>query len=91
MDEQVSEFQESLAEPPDNAQWSATNSMFVVWFGVNDLERSYYHNRQSSVNDEIFGSYFEQLDIMYNIGARRFMLFNMPRKFCPQPPLHYLP
>lgn len=84
--DQVSEFSQSIGQfnslgfHPPYAMWNATNSAFGIWFGVNDIGNSFYLNSPNYTvrNQEIFDSYFGQVDILYKSGARRFVFLNAP-------------
>ncbi|KAI4241880.1 MAG: hypothetical protein L6R40_004279 [Gallowayella cf. fulva] len=57
--------------------WNASNSLFSLFLGVNDVNRSWkQHNLQ--INDVVFSSYLQQLETLYQYGARSFLLHNVP-------------
>ncbi|KAL8646465.1 MAG: hypothetical protein Q9226_006844 [Calogaya cf. arnoldii] len=56
--------------------WNASNSLFVLWFGTNDVDRT-YNQRNVLINVAVFKSYLRQLEKLYKLGARNFLLCNM--------------
>lgn len=74
-------FLPDLGEKPQWAPWTATDSLFVTWVGINDCARSAGENRP---HDTLF-SLQEQL---YDAGARNFLFFDVPTIHrCPAVPL----
>lgn len=78
---QAGEFEEAYSgpSPPANVSWSADNSLFSLWFGINDIGGSY--NRvanQPSLHDALVESYFLNLQRLYSLSARKFLLLNVP-------------
>lgn len=67
--------------PYSSVVWDARTSVFIVWFGQNDLlltwETENYAFPIGSTYDNIFATYFAQIDKLYFLGARRFILLNM--------------
>ncbi|KAL8968015.1 MAG: hypothetical protein Q9183_002660, partial [Haloplaca sp. 2 TL-2023] len=57
--------------------WSASNSLFTLFFGINDVNQSWREKGQGN-NDAIFSSYLEQLEALYTYGARNFLFQNLP-------------
>lgn len=48
--------------------------------GVNDVGNTYYESNVTTILDEIMVVYFDQLQILYDAGARNFLLLSVPRK-----------
>lgn len=71
--------------PEAGRSWNSENSAFVVWFGQNDLlltwEKENYQAPIASVYDKILTSYFEQIDKLYFLGARKFILVAMESQY----------
>lgn len=79
--DQVAEFSESIASHPSYAPWTAENTLVGVWIGVNDVGNTYYLSNVTDVLDAVMARYFEQLQIIYEAGARNFFLLSCPRKY----------
>lgn len=78
--DQVTEFSNSIASHPSTTPWTSENSLFGVWMGVNDVGNTYYESNVTTILDDIMVVYFDQLQIMYDAGARNFVLLSVPRK-----------
>lgn len=78
--DQVTEFSQSIASHPASTPWTSANSLFGVWMGVNDVGNTYYQSNFTAITNAIMVVYFQQLQILYNAGARNFVLLNVPRK-----------
>lgn len=84
--DQVTEFTNSIASHPSTAPWTSEDTLFGVWLGVNDVGNTYYLSNVNDILDAIMVSYFHQLQILYDAGARNFVLLSVPRasRLCPQ-------
>lgn len=78
--DQVAQFSSSLAAHPSYAPWTASNTLVGVWIGVNDVGNTYYLSNVTEVTNAVISRYFEQLQIIYNAGARNFVLLSVPRE-----------
>lgn len=78
--DQVTEFSESIASHPTSAPWITANTLVGVWLGVNDVGNAYYLSNITDILNEVVTRYFEQLQIIYDAGARNFFLLSCPRK-----------
>ncbi|KAJ8065015.1 hypothetical protein OCU04_007318 [Sclerotinia nivalis] len=76
--EQTAIFTANLAPKPSYAPWTSANTLFAVWFGINDIDLSHTYSNESELFTEIFNTYWKQLDIMYYYGARNFALLTVP-------------
>ncbi|RAH47336.1 putative cellulose-binding GDSL lipase/acylhydrolase [Aspergillus brunneoviolaceus CBS 621.78] len=76
--DQVDEFQEDLSPPPSWAPWDAKNTLFAVWIGVNDVAGSWYQTSAAALEREILDQLFEQIEHVYQGGARNFALLTVP-------------
>ncbi|KAF3765360.1 family 16 carbohydrate esterase, partial [Cryphonectria parasitica EP155] len=76
--DQTTEFSDSIASHPSTTPWTSNNTLFGVWMGVNDVGNSYYESNVTDILDAIMVVYFDQLQIMYNAGARYFVLLSVP-------------
>jgi len=77
--DQVQQFQKSIATKPSYAPWTANNSLFAIWMGVNDIGNSWWLENETQLLGEIIQDYFEQVEIMYKAGARNFAFLSVPR------------
>ncbi|KAL8944494.1 MAG: hypothetical protein Q9216_000404 [Gyalolechia sp. 2 TL-2023] len=57
--------------------WTASNSLFSLFFGVNDVNRS-WDKKDAKINDAIFKTYLEQLNELHGHGARNFLIHTVP-------------
>ena len=70
---QTAFFSENLVPAPSYAQWDGENSIFAVWFGINDVYQTYLELLSTSgLNGQSFDTYMNQLDIMYAAGGATF-------------------
>ncbi|KAF7959751.1 hypothetical protein EAE96_001360 [Botrytis aclada] len=76
--EQTAIFTANLAPKPSYAPWTSANTLFAVWFGINDIDLSYTYSNESTLFTEVFDTYWRQLDIMYYYGGRNFALLTVP-------------
>ncbi|KAF2474058.1 carbohydrate esterase family 16 protein [Lindgomyces ingoldianus] len=76
--DQVKQFRDSIASKPSYAAWTADNSLFGVWLGVNDVGNSYYSANETVLLGQIMDSYFGQIETVFGAGARNFVLLNVP-------------
>ncbi|KAL8713877.1 MAG: hypothetical protein Q9220_002023 [cf. Caloplaca sp. 1 TL-2023] len=58
-------------------QWSGSNSLFTVFFGINDVILS-YAQRNSTLNFLLIKSYENYVHQLYAAGARNFLFMNVP-------------
>ncbi|OAX30712.1 hypothetical protein K503DRAFT_870910 [Rhizopogon vinicolor AM-OR11-026] len=78
--DQVTQFNEYLASKPVGATWNSTNSLFVIWIGLNDVGQSF---RWSNISQpEFYGividRLFSQVNDLYSKGARSFLFLTVP-------------
>ncbi|ROW17097.1 hypothetical protein VPNG_01397 [Cytospora leucostoma] len=76
--DQVTEFSESIAAHPSYAPWTAANTLVGVWIGVNDVGNIYYRSNVTDILNAVITRYFEQIQIIYDAGARNFFLLSCP-------------
>lgn len=79
--DQVSNFTNTIAAHPATTPWTANDTLFGVWIGVNDVGNTYYLSNVTDVITAIMSVYFAQLQILYDAGARNFVLLNCPREW----------
>ena len=49
-----------------------------VWMGINDIGNSYYLANYNTLVNQILGRYFDQVQILYNAGVRKFLFLSVP-------------
>lgn len=86
----IPDFREQIAEftldvgtvKPTYAQWTATNSVFIVFLGINDLVSELTFAPYSTLNHTFVvldqTSLVADLTLLYGLGARRFVLTYVP-------------
>ena len=81
--DQVAQFSSSIASRPAYAPWNSENSLFAVWIGVNDVGNSWWlgESEMNALYGKIMDSYFGRLQVLYEAGARNFVLLGAARKF----------
>jgi hypothetical protein len=77
--DQVAQFTGSIASHPSYAPWTAANTLVGVWIGVNDVGNSYWRADETALLGKIMDRYFQQLQMVYDAGARNFVLLSVPR------------
>ncbi|KAI4288642.1 MAG: hypothetical protein L6R35_002095 [Caloplaca aegaea] len=58
-------------------EWTGSNSLFTVFFGINDVILS-YGQRNSTLNFLLIKSYENYVQKLYAAGARNFLFMNVP-------------
>ncbi|CAN8104103.1 unnamed protein product [Discula destructiva] len=76
--DQVTEFSDSIASHPSTTPWTSRDTLFGVWMGVNDVGNSYFESNVTEILNDIMVVYFDQLQILYDAGARNFVLLGVP-------------
>ncbi|TEY68313.1 hypothetical protein BOTCAL_0120g00100 [Botryotinia calthae] len=76
--DQTAEFVDNLSPAPTDVPWTADNSLFAFWLGVNDIGNSYWLANETDVVTAIFDSYFTQVQRVYDAGGRNFLFLNCP-------------
>nr|AMJ52087.1 lijH [Ascomycota sp. F53] len=76
--DQVAEFTDSVASKPDYAPWSADDSLFGIWLGVNDVGNSWWEANETARIGQIMDQYFNQTNILYEAGGRNFAFLGVP-------------
>lgn len=80
MEDQVALFSANLAQQPDYASWTASNTVVGVWMGVNDVGNTFSLDNSTEIYDATLTRYFELLQTVYDAGVRKFVLLSVPRK-----------
>jgi phospholipase/lecithinase/hemolysin len=82
--DQVTEFTTYLSPPPSFAEWQASNTLFGIWMGVNDVGNDWYNSSWTTLAPEIISVYISQVQILYDAGGRDFLFLTVP-------PIQYTP
>lgn len=62
---------------PADAPWTASDSLFAFFIGINDVGNSWWLNN-STLYDAIFARYEGLVEKVYATGARNFLLLGVP-------------
>lgn len=83
--DQVSEFQQILSKGSQFGNFTEKDSLFAIWIGINDAHLT--ANNATIADKDIDGimsrvvdAYMEKLGSLYDLGARKFLLLNVPRE-----------
>ncbi|KAF2750286.1 carbohydrate esterase family 16 protein [Sporormia fimetaria CBS 119925] len=76
--DQVQQFHASIASKPSYAPWTADNSLFAIWMGVNDVGNSYWSADVEDLHNRIMQDYFEEVEVLFSAGARNFAFLTVP-------------
>jgi len=65
---------------PSAPDWTAANSIFAIWIGINDVQQTYNRtdDARAAMNTKIFNVYTAQVNRLYDAGARNFVFINVP-------------
>ncbi|KAL9137736.1 MAG: hypothetical protein Q9175_001045 [Cornicularia normoerica] len=60
--------------------WTASNSLFTIFFGINDVTNSFapFASHNDSANYKLVKAYESLVDELYAVGARNFLFMNVP-------------
>lgn len=82
MDQQVRQFFLPTYAPNSInsiAAWSSANSLFTTFFGINDVNFSLSGQaNMTAVQGQIFVTYAQLIDELYQAGGRNFLFINVP-------------
>ncbi|KAL8649171.1 MAG: hypothetical protein Q9210_004565, partial [Variospora velana] len=75
----IPHYTDQQKDPP-KAAWASENTLFISFFGINDILASYraHSSSTATTTDRIMTSYAASLEKMYAHGARNFLLLNVP-------------
>ncbi|KAH8810634.1 aldehyde dehydrogenase family-domain-containing protein [Xylogone sp. PMI_703] len=76
--DQVAVFSHYLTPTPAYAPWTSSNSLFAIWIGSNDVENGYTKSDWNSVAQSVIRRYFQEVQILYDAGARNFVFLTVP-------------
>jgi len=82
---QGQEWVDTAANPKHkmHTSWTADNSAFIVWFGINDVSNTCDHfseDEYKKLYEKIVQSYMKVLSLFYDNGGRKFIILGLPRK-----------
>ncbi|APA09198.1 hypothetical protein sscle_04g039680 [Sclerotinia sclerotiorum 1980 UF-70] len=72
--DQVDQFVQYIPSGP----WSASNTLFGIFMGVNDVGNAYYLSNYTTVLGQIMDSYFAEVQRLYDAGGRNFLFLTVP-------------
>lgn len=78
MKEAVSLFQgEKYGNQEPFNDWNGNNTIFVTWYGADEIVRSLQKRIQIPF-EAVFAAYSSSFDRLYRLGARNFLIINVP-------------
>ncbi|KAI1458822.1 carbohydrate esterase family 16 protein [Annulohypoxylon moriforme] len=79
-DEFVPGYTGSSPKAPSAPKWTGKDSVFAFWIGINDVGNSYGSGAESSsaLYTKVFDVYTDQVNKLYDSGARNFVFINVP-------------
>ncbi|KAI1344695.1 hypothetical protein F5Y15DRAFT_1437 [Xylariaceae sp. FL0016] len=78
MSDQVTTWTKNVQPKPSYAPWTAEDSLFAFYFGVNDVGNTFSgSNAQAKIQKDL-DRYFTLLGNVYESGGRNFLLMNVP-------------
>ncbi|CAE6424533.1 unnamed protein product [Rhizoctonia solani] len=61
------------------APWTASNTLFSVFIGINDIGNSWYQSGdRAAFSDTLLDGYFGLMKKIYDVGGRNFLFVNVP-------------
>ena len=78
--DQVKTFKTLNRKGSQYGKFTASNALFVIWIGINDASIPLKNNQKNweTVGGAVASQLFGQLDILYFLGFRKFLLMNVP-------------
>ncbi|EJU00788.1 hypothetical protein DACRYDRAFT_108846 [Dacryopinax primogenitus] len=80
--EQVSLWDQYFSPPPSVVPWTSNNTLFTVFIGINDVGNAWQTNNLNQSQPVFFSllmdRYFQQVNNLYERGARNFLFLNVP-------------
>ncbi|SPO06733.1 related to cellulose-binding GDSL lipase/acylhydrolase [Cephalotrichum gorgonifer] len=70
--DQVDDFEVNLAKKP--TPWNSRNLLIGIWIANNDVGGSWNEPDLPEFYEQVSAKYFEQVQRLYNLGARQFVL-----------------
>jgi hypothetical protein len=78
--DQVGQFKQILARGSEFGTFTEQDSLFLIWVGINDAHLSYGRNDTDSLMLKVVEKYFEEIQALYDLGARNFLFMKIPRE-----------
>ncbi|MCJ1224242.1 hypothetical protein MMC12_000886 [Toensbergia leucococca] len=57
--------------------WTASNTLFTSFFGINDIQIS-YSEQNKTLDEDLRQSYLSYIELLYAAGGRNFLILNVP-------------
>ncbi|TCD59852.1 hypothetical protein EIP91_011326, partial [Steccherinum ochraceum] len=77
------QFLPHVGKKPDWAPWTASDSLFVTWIGINDMAHCMSGEYDTFIRQNL-NTLFQHQTSLYNAGARNFLFIDLP-------PIHLCP
>ncbi|KAJ5294363.1 hypothetical protein N7508_009184 [Penicillium antarcticum] len=78
MTTQLGYFEASYSQRPASAPWSASDTVFGFWIGINDIGSAYSSNDASVLVPKLMAQYESLVGEIYANGGRKFLFLNVP-------------
>jgi hypothetical protein len=78
--DQVGQFKQILTKGSEFGTFNGDNSLILIWVGINDAHLSYGRNDTDSLMLKVVNKYFEEVQALYDLGARKFLFMKIPRE-----------
>ncbi|KAE8136237.1 GDSL lipase/esterase [Aspergillus pseudotamarii] len=75
---QVDIFDETYSIKPASAPWSADNSVFGFWIGINDIGNAFYNTDANTFTPKLIARLASLVEQIYSAGGRKFLFLNVP-------------
>jgi len=72
------EFLPGLGKKPASVPWTAADSLFVIFDGINDVLNIDGNPNQVTAQQPFFTLYTNLVNELYNVGARNFLFIGVP-------------
>ncbi|KAK6341334.1 hypothetical protein TWF696_008413 [Orbilia brochopaga] len=76
--DQTNQFLSIYANAPASAPWTSSNTLFSIFIGINDISNAWWRSDWLTFVDTLISAEFALVTKMYNAGARKFLIFNIP-------------
>jgi phospholipase/lecithinase/hemolysin len=78
--DQVGLFKQILAQGSKFGNFTEQDSLFLIWVGINDAHLSYARQDIDSLMIKVVDKYFDEVEVLYQLGARNFLFMMIPRE-----------
>ena len=76
------EYLPHYSSHPPSFEWTANDTLFACFFGINDVKNAYSDSTASRVLKDDIAKYADLMDVLYQSGARNFLFLNVPPIDC---------